>query len=212
MILKFLFHPVTIIIEVLIIFLFLSITIELYISKINEYDKIQIILYIYKPFLKYEISIHLVDILNYYNTTVKAKIYPRKVSQIKELNVNEIYAILNQSLNMYKKYKNIFSYISNKIVINSINWRTEIGLMDAGSTAIVTGLVLFVKVLLINFIVAKYNLSQVHLDLVPYYIDNRFSTSLNCIMKIKIGYIICMGISILIIIIRDGDMGVRTSY
>lgn len=115
-------------------------------------------------------------------------------------------SLLKKARYIHNQYSSIILYLNNKITIHKLLWETKIGLDNAAVTAIFIGFLWGLKSNIILFIKSKYHLEDVHLNIIPCYTSKRLDIILDCIVTIKIGYIIYAGIKLIFIKIRGGDM------
>lgn len=216
---------VWVIVIILIVFLFilllLDIKIEIHIIKVDEDDEISMSFSILRNLLRYQINVPIIDMFASYDniikTKMKSKVEAGKNSKLvdnkseDEFNIKEIKIITNKIQNLYKKYYNISKYIMERITINNINWETKIGLEDASVTAIVTGVLWGLKSIIILYFKNKLNFSNINLNVTPHYVSKKFDMTFNCIVTLKIGYIIYASIKFFLTIIKGGDKYERTS-
>jgi hypothetical protein len=86
-----------------------------------------------------------------------------------------------------------------------------IGLNNAAQTALVSGLTLTLFTSLSGFLKSNWSVNDSGIILVPYYKGRKFNMELNCIINIKLGYIIITKIRMLIYNIKGGEISGRTS-
>lgn len=200
---------------------FLSIKIEVRVIREGENDEINVWISMLNELLRYKVVIPFIDIFNGYNNLVKTHIHREaelgatsdiaKETNEEGFNLNEIRILVEKGEILYRNYSNIISYIMNKIIINKVEWETQVGLDDAASTAVITGALWGIKSSILLFFKNKFQLSNIYLDVTPYYISKKFAMTFNCIVTLKIGYIINAGIKVLLRKIRGGDKFERSS-
>lgn len=109
------------------------------------------------------------------------------------------------------KYKELIEFIWDKITIRKINWNTKIGLTDASLVGIIYGLIWSFKNIIISFILANKEINSINLNVVPIFNKNQLDITFNCIIKIRIVYIINVWIWLLKKHI-GGEKNDRTSH
>ena len=110
------------------------------------------------------------------------------------------------------KYADQIKYLISKIRIDNMNLYMLIGLNNAAQTALVSGLTLTLFTSLSGFLKSNWSVNDSGIILVPYYKGRKFNMELNCIINIKLGYIIITKIRMLIYNIKGGEISGRTSY
>lgn len=100
--------------------------------------------------------------------------------------------------------------------INNFQWRIAIGTKDAAATGLITGITWSLMGGVMTLLAPKFGIwkKKPELQVDPDFRKEGFSTSLNCIFKIRLGYIMVTGIKILKKMVkRRGVKGiVRTSH
>ncbi|AOY77097.1 DUF2953 domain-containing protein [Clostridium formicaceticum] len=195
--------------------LFLNLRIEIHFIREGENDEINITVSTLKNLLKYRTTIPFVDFLNNGRNILTTNVYKKaEVSntealedekQEKELNYNEIKIIVKRGHYYYKKYWQVLQYIKKRIIIHKVLWKTQVGLEDAADTAIISGLLWGVKANLMTLLKSKVRPQAIHIDVAPYYVCKRFGMIFDCIVTLKIGYIIIAGIKLLSTKIKGGE-------
>ncbi|MBF8983016.1 DUF2953 domain-containing protein [Lutibacter sp. B2] len=102
----------------------------------------------------------------------------------------------------FYKYYNIIEYIKNKMFLKYCKWQTEIGTEMASETAIVTGFIWMLKSNVDIFIRNNIKSKDIIINVMPNYRKKEFKSELNCIISIKIGYIIITAIKFGYIFLR----------
>ena len=103
----------------------------------------------------------------------------------------------NKAKKLYKNYdedkyftKEVIYYLWRKIKIKKINWNTRLGIENAAVLGIMTGILWSIKGVIIGFILNNKIVEDLYVDVVPVYNTNNIEISFNCIIKVKIVYII----------------------
>ena len=125
--------------------------------------------------------------------------------------IGDIVQFLNNYYTANIKYVAQIRYLISKITIKKIYLHMTIGLNNAAQTALVSGLTLTLFTSLNGFL--KSNLKVINSDiiLIPYYEGKKFNMELNCIINVKLGYIIITKIRMLMYNLKGGEISGRTS-
>ena len=94
-------------------------------------------------------------------------------------------------------YKKLINYIWDKSVFKEINWKTKIGLTDAALVGIVYGVVWGLKSTLLGLVLRSKEIESIHIDVIPVFNENQLDIRFNCIIKIRMVYIINVWILLL---------------
>jgi len=108
-------------------------------------------------------------------------------------------------------YKSILEYVFNKVIIETVKWRTKVGYEDPFYLSIIYGYIWWVKSILSSLILSKKEIDKVNIEVIPYFDHNLFDTRFNCIIKIRMVYIINTWIKLLKIN-KGGEKNDRTSH
>ena len=87
-------------------------------------------------------------------------------------------------------YRRLINYIWDKSVIKEINWSTKIGRTDAALVGIIYGIIWGFKSTLISLILRNKEIKSVDIDVIPIFNENQLHIKFNCIIKIRMAYII----------------------
>lgn len=188
-----------IILGILIIIFLIVLLVPFYISikleRKKEHDHIQIKFLFLKGYLNFKIDIPFLDITEKDNNFF-IKILKKKKGRKKE-EVISIKKVI-ENINEYKKYTYILSriqnYLTKKVKIKKIIWKTKLGLDDAAITAILTGTLWSIKNNILFFVTNCYKTKEVKVDITPYFNEKVFEIHFNCIIRIKMVYIIVAGL------------------
>jgi len=115
------------------------------------------------------------------------------------------------SLQKIDNYKDIIYYITDKSIIEKLSWRTKIGYEDPFILSIIYGSIWWIKSIINSLVLSKLNIEKINIEVNPYYNVNLFNTRFNCIIKIRMVYIINVWIRLLKIN-KGGGSNDRTSY
>lgn len=185
---------------IIILYTPLRIEIKLY-RKNNNNDFIIKILPLY-DISKIQINIPIVKLVNY------SKKLPLRIKSKVEIGKNEKDIFVDKNLIAYKKliriYKNILvnrkylielgSYIMKNLEIEKIFWISSIGFGDASLTAIMSGVLLQVKSLIISYLLNIKEVKKINFIVYPVYQTKTLDLVFNCIIKVKFVHIIIAGI------------------
>lgn len=86
--------------------------------------------------------------------------------------------------------------------VENIHWTTAVGLQDAMHTGIGTGSIWAIKGIIISFISINSRMERLHLEVDPDYNRQIFSSTLNCIIRIRIVHIIFIAVYLIYLIVR----------
>ncbi|QUH26574.1 DUF2953 domain-containing protein [Serpentinicella alkaliphila] len=206
----------------IIIFIFISLLVLIIRSKIKinflimkdgEDDHIEINARALYGLFKYEKKFPFIDIINSGEDVFEAHIKTNaKVGNIDIpvgektdkaiINMDEIHYYKDKIKEIYLTYNKTINYIRRKIIFDKVYWNTIIGTGDAAETAVIIGILWGLKSGILSFINNKLKLDDIDLKVVPNYETTQLKTRLNCIISLKIGYIIIACIKFIIIKIK----------
>lgn len=95
------------------------------------------------------------------------------------------------------QYKKFIGSVWNKIILEKINWETKIGFKDAYFVGIITGALWYFKSLLISLLLSKKEVKNLNYNIVSIYNKNLVDIRFDCIIKIRMVYIITVWIWII---------------
>lgn len=109
--------------------------------------------------------------------------------------------IISNYILLVKKYKTAIVYLLSRVHLLRFHWKTELGTGDPAQTGFLTGLAWGVKGFILT---AVYRLlspggARPSVAVTPNFEKACFSTTLDCIFEVRIGYIISTGFKALII-------------
>lgn len=116
----------------------------------------------------------------------------------------------SKGLRKYSDYRIIIDYIWEKIVIEKFKWETDIGLQEPYYLSILYGFLWAIKSFIISYIMSKKEIDDMAINITPIYNTNKIATRFNCIIKIRMVYIINIWIRILKSY-KGGEGNVRSS-
>lgn len=219
----YVFWTIVICIGFLIGILYLPLKINIKFIRKGDDENIHTNFYMLNGLIKHTINIPFIDIISNItdNEFIKTSIHSK--TQIiqkeedstaideKKLNLNEIRLLVENIFRFRRRYFQIIKYVQDNIRIDNIYWCTRIGMEDAGDTAILCGILWGIKTNLIMCLKRKYSLNCIYTDIRPCYTEKRFDIVFDCIVALKLGYIIIAGIKIFLIRIKGGVEVERTS-
>lgn len=119
---------------------------------------------------------------------------------------NEYQKILMRVNEFKKLMKKFFSHLH----IKEYTWSTLIGTGDAFSTGLTSGIFWSIKSCFIGFLSNYSKLDQLpDISITPEYNQKVFHTRIDCIIKIKVGYVILLGVQLIFKYIIGGRKNVR---
>lgn len=95
------------------------------------------------------------------------------------------------------RYRKLINYMWDKSVFKEINWNTKIGLVDAALVGIIYGIIWSFKSTLFSLILRSKEIESIHIDVIPVFNENQLDIRFNCIIKIRMVYIITVWIWLL---------------
>lgn len=101
-----------------------------------------------------------------------------------------------------RDYKQIAKAVLHFTTVENVYWKTIIGLQDAMQTGIGTGSIWAIKGIIISFISINSKMERLHLKVDPDYNKQIFSSTLNCIIRIRIVHIIFIAVYLIYLIVR----------
>lgn len=196
--------------------LLLDINIEIRAIRKDINDEINIVFFLFNHLIVFKITIPFINISSNYNiifeTIIYKKLYMSKHNVLQnnkiknKINFDEAKIIIKKLHRLSLKYKHVFIYISNKIILHELEWETKLGFEDANTTAICAGILWILKSKILSEIKKRYELNNLYFNIIPFYTSKKFTMTFNCIATIKIGYIIYAGVRVLLINIKNGGV------
>ncbi|KAB3532536.1 DUF2953 domain-containing protein [Alkaliphilus pronyensis] len=210
--LAYVYFIIIVIMLFLAVITFTNINIRIQFLKKNERKEIVVDIKLLYGLLKYRIEIPLVELISgdrlYSFIELNSKLEVANSDVVKKpsesfFNYNEMKLIYNKAKKIYEKYIVVKKYIFKRIKIVNFNWETELGTDDAAITGFATGLAWVFKANAINYLKRNFFLNDFNINITPAYGIEKLDTSLDCIIKLKIGYIIIVGFKIIIITLKN---------
>lgn len=179
------------IVIIIFIILFIPVYINITLQRKNNNDNIQFEYYILKGLIKREVEIPFIDIISK-NGKLSYEL-EEKVKEGKQNNISENKHIVSFS-RVLGKIQNILEY--KKIKIKRIEWVTMIGFENAAITAILTGGIWAIKNSIFGLLLSIYGkeVNDYKLNVIPKFNNDVFETYFNCIIRLKVVYIIIAGL------------------
>ena len=116
-----------------------------------------------------------------------------------------------KSLKRDEDYRFFLEAIWDKLVIDSINLEIRIGFEDAYYVGVTVGFLWFIKSLLFSYLLNKKDVKRLNYNVIPVFKENQLDIQFNCIIKIRMVYIITVWIWMLKSN-RGGEKLDRASY
>lgn len=107
------------------------------------------------------------------------------------------------------KDKHFLKTILKYLVVEKIDWKTNIGLQDAMYTGIGTGNLWAFKGILVSLISINSRLEKLHLEVIPDFNEQIFRSDLSCIISMRIVHIIFIRVYLFFLIVRGYLNGYR---
>ncbi|GFN35419.1 hypothetical protein TXYLGN1_12060 [Tepidimicrobium xylanilyticum] len=127
---------------------------------------------------------------------IKPEIYPfDKENRSRKYNTGFIDR--TRSLFRDDKYKQFVNTILKKIVVEHIHWETRIGLKDAFLVGMITGFIWIIKSFIVGLLLNEKDVKKLSFNVIPCFLENQLEIEFNCIIKIRMVYIITVWIWIL---------------
>lgn len=203
-----------IIILVVLILLFMPFYINIKIQRENSNDKIEFRIFLLKGFVKFGVEIPFVDIIlagNKPAIEVKDKI--EKGQKEKDVSENKhiiafrkIMKYIEKALYVKTTLLVVTRYLIRKIKIIKVVWRSSIGFDNAAITAVLSGGLWSIKGFILSFILNDKEIKDLRLNVTPLYNKNIFETYIDCIIKLKLVYIIIAGLNGLKVKLKGGEV------
>ena len=130
---------------------------------------------------------------------------------------NKFYSFKDSNKKKYIKYYKIlspviFSFL-NKLKFHCLHWTTDIGIKDAAVTGMLSGFLWIIKGHLISFLNNNVVCRNMSLAINPFFNKDIIRMHLDCIIGIKIGYIITASIkTAFLIITKGGEANEQSSH
>jgi len=190
-----------------------TIKINLLLMKDGEDDHIEVNAQAFYGLIKYQKKFPFIDMINdkknlfeaHINTSATVGNIDIPVGEKKDkalIDYDEIKYYKNKIEEVYKVYNNTINYIRKKLLFEKLNWDTKIGTGDAAETAIITGLFWAVKSSILSVFNSKLRLNDIGVNITPVYETAQLKTRLDCIISLKVGYIIIACIKFVFIKIK----------
>lgn len=200
---------------VLIILINIPFIIEFKLVRKNDNDNLHIYIKLNENIKIIQLEIPYMDML-ISNNDINLKLTRDIETKKKSLNKKQKYISTKSLIRLFKKIynhkkiynsiKNFHIYLFRKIKINKLYFETKIGYNDAAICAIVSGILWNIKSIIFSYIYTKYKLINFKYDVNTMYNKNVFEIDFNCIVKLRIIYIIKAVLFSLLSILKGGEL------
>ncbi|WP_207642570.1 DUF2953 domain-containing protein [Inediibacterium massiliense] len=113
------------------------------------------------------------------------------------LTIEEMKKIHRKIKYLNRLYNHVIEYLRTKIVMDDFFLKIEFGIGDAAVTGIISGFFWMIEGQIFTFIKENINCKEMNIKVCPNFNQQIFKMNLNCIISMKIGYIIIATIKIL---------------
>lgn len=197
---------------ILLIILFIPIYINIDLQRKNNNDKAKFKIFLLNGIVKFDMEIPFLDIITKNNKPAvelrnkfEAGEKESDVSKEKKIiSLGKIFDQIKETLRYNQVIIAITKSIIKRIKIIKLVWETKIGFHNAAVTAVLSGGIWSVKNVISSFIVYKKEAKKFHLNVIPCFNENIFETHFDCIIKLKIVYIIIAGLHGLKVKVKGG--------
>lgn len=109
--------------------------------------------------------------------------------------------MITDKIRLLIRYKPVIVYLLRRVHLRRFQWRTEIGTGDPSQTGFLTGTVWGVKGFLLSFIYRLLHPGGARpvVSVTPSFEEACFTTMLDCVFEVRIGYVIVTGFKALIL-------------
>jgi len=133
----------------------------------------------------------LIDFINKMNSyRIKLKFRTKKEKEIKPKTISDIFEMLDNFINTYKLYEKSTSYLIKKIYIKNLLIKIEYGFNDTYLAVICYGLLYILIINILFYLQSCISLHVKNIMIKPDFYEEVLNLEFNCIIGIKIGYII----------------------
>lgn len=208
------FMIILIIVVGILILLLMPIYINIKVQRENNNDNIELKVFLLKGLIKFGIEIPFIDIIlagNKPSVEVKEKIEEgeneKDVSENKHIiTLKEILKFIEKGLHVKTTILIITRYLIRKIQIIKVVWRTSIGFENAAITGVLSGGLWSVKGFILSVILNNKEIEDLKLKVIPHFNKNIFETYIDCIIKLRLVYIIIAGLKGLKAKLKGGEV------
>lgn len=194
-------------------FLFIPVIIQLKILKDNKNDKIVLKVKTFFGLIRYKVEIPIIDLM------VKRDGMPSLFSKVEVqkpedgetvesnksiITIKEMERIMDEAVELTQKYSSVFQYVLDKVRCNQFLWKTELGTGDAAVTGILSGVFLMFQGIVLKFMESNFSFEDTILNFTPQFNRKTFRTTVDCIINMKIGYIIIASIKFSFLYFKKG--------
>jgi len=103
----------------------------------------------------------------------------------------------SKGLKQFNEYVELIDYIWERIIIERFEWKTNIGLLEPHYLSILYGFLWSIKGLIVSYLMSKKEIDYMKVDITPLYNTDAIAIRFNCIIKIRMVYIINIWIRII---------------
>ncbi|WZL74926.1 DUF2953 domain-containing protein [Clostridiaceae bacterium 35-E11] len=210
---QFLIYAIIVMCTIICILMITPLIIHIKILKDKTNDVIAVYFKALFGLLRYKLEVPLVDLI--FNKDgkpfLKTEVEVKNNQKEQPINKGESFLTFKEIQNLQDKfnfflntYFDIFNDIRKEIKVKQLLWTTKFGVGDAAATGILSGVFWMMKSYIITLIKNNTKCSHISLDIEPHFNKEIFKTSLDCIISIKIGYIIIAAIQFGYTFLRKG--------
>ena len=128
-----------------------------------------------------------------------------------QVSIELIGRFIKKAFSNYKNYVNYLSYLYSRLNVLKFHAVSRVGLDDAAATAIASCTLHNLLSMLAFIINSKKRVYSQKIEVSPIYNKYCFELDLNCIIEIRIGYIIITAIKLILHKLKGGEKGANTS-
>ncbi len=196
------FIIVSIILIIICILLFAPFYINIIFERKNNDNNFELKILLFKGLVKFGVEIPFVDIIMAgdklsvkYKNKIEEGDIENDISEDKHIvSFKKILNKVERVIELKQYITPIINYITRKVKITKIYWSSQIGIENAAVTAILTGSLWSLKSFLFEIIYSNVKVRKLKLNVIPKYnCTNLFETYFNCIIRLKLVYIIIAG-------------------
>jgi hypothetical protein len=124
----------------------------------------------------------------------------------------EVFQLFKKTTQFYRKNIDYIEYLKPKVKVKEFSLMSKIGIGDAAGTALLAACTLNILNIIICHLRNYYGLPEHRLTVIPLFEEQGFELKADCIIDIKIGYIMFIGIRKAIDKLKGGEKFGRASY
>lgn len=180
-------------------------------NRLGVNDHIVLSVFILKGLIKYKYEIPKVDAKKKGFTFKKVKEKGKKEKDTSKKKEKMSYSYVIKKIDEFRDFKDkyyvlikkIITYLRCRLIIKKIDLNVTIGTDNAHHTAVLIGLCWSAVGLILSFIHNNLNLVEKNIKISPCYMGKKLNVDLFCILNVKIGHIIIVGLISLFYIIKS---------